>query len=659
MPPRTQAGVSKRAAGAPATAAAAAAMQGAPAQQRQPPAELDTWQVLLSIARVIVIYYLFKTVSRYFFDSRLPNAPSGGASPAVHQPGKPSTTGVPTSLLPIWNFGLNADLKAFLSESDNLTGDEYPVWEESGIAFGDGVERRKELVIDVPTTVQNNGSLWAHVFLVPRRPESPVDGDNDDGQSEAMLMQPLYTRKLLTRYMPKKRIVAKKNLVSAASSAEAATNSSSVDSFTEGDAEEHTTPIVSYWWPNVTLNIIESVDVIPPRAHPLMTKNVRIAEDGFHYYPVFLVNDFWMLQENLMPINETVKTLNISLSYTPLPRWKYQMYQTFEENFRVQNSVMGVGSGETDEIKRLFLDTNPILLAITVIVSTLHSVFDFLAFKNDVQFWRNKKTMEGLSFRAIIANVIQQAIIFLYLLDNDTSWMILGSSGVGLLIEAWKINKTVIVKRKPEFPFVAFEDRVKPSKLVSETRKHDEMAFKYVSWAMYPCLAGYAVYSLIWQEHKSWYSYVVGTLVGFVYGFGFISMTPQLFINYKMKSVAHMPWKTFMYKALNTFVDDLFAFVIKMPWLHRIACLRDDVVFLVYLYQKWIYGVDKRRRNEYGQVGEEDAEDEEMESEVVVKSVADVGGLVVDEKSTKVGQGDSEKDVSVSLGKAHKRKQVK
>ena len=34
-------------------------------------------------------------------------------------------------------------------------------------------------------------------------------------------------------------------------------------------------------------------------------------------------------------------------------------------------------------------------------------------------------------------------------------------------------------------------------------------------------------------------------------------MTPQLFINYKLKSVEHLPWRTFMYKALNTFVDDL------------------------------------------------------------------------------------------------------
>lgn len=127
---------------------------------------------------------------------------------------------------------------------------------------------------------------------------------------------------------------------------------------------------------------------------------------------------------------------------------------------------------------------------------------------------------------------------------------------------------------------------------------------------MYPCFLGYTIYSVLYEEHKGWYSFVISTLVGFVYAFGFISMTPQLFINYKLKSVAHMPWKTFMYKALNTFIDDLFAFVVKMPIMHRIACLRDDVVFLVYLYQKWIYPEDKRRRNEFGQVGEGNGDEE-------------------------------------------------
>lgn len=57
------------------------------------------------------------------------------------------------------------------------------------------------------------------------------------------------------------------------------------------------------------------------------------------------------------------------------------------------------------------------------------------------------------------------------------------------------------------------------------------------------------------------------------------------------------------YKFLNTFIDDLFAFTIKMPTLHRLATLRDDVIFFVYLYQSWAYKVDYSRVNEFGQGG--------------------------------------------------------
>jgi hypothetical protein len=63
-----------------------------------------------------------------------------------------------------------------------------------------------------------------------------------------------------------------------------------------------------------------------------------------------------------------------------------------------------------------------------------------------------------------------------------------------------------------------------------------------------------------------------------------------------------------MYKALNTFIDDLFAFIIKMPTMHRLSCFRDDIIFLIYLYQRWIYPVDKKRVNEFGQGGEDEPE---------------------------------------------------
>ena len=32
-----------------------------------------------------------------------------------------------------------------------------------------------------------------------------------------------------------------------------------------------------------------------------------------------------------------------------------------------------------------------------------------------------------------------------------------------------------------------------------------------------------------------------------------------------------------------------------MPTMHRMSCFRDDIIFVIYLYQRWIYRVDKSR----------------------------------------------------------------
>ena len=64
-----------------------------------------------------------------------------------------------------------------------------------------------------------------------------------------------------------------------------------------------------------------------------------------------------------------------------------------------------------------------------------------------------------------------------------------------------------------------------------------------------------------------------------------------------------MPARAMTYKFLNTFIDDLFAWTIKMPTLHRLATLRDDIIFFVYLYQSWAYRIDYTRVNEFGMGG--------------------------------------------------------
>mmetsp|Transcript_43509 Transcript_43509/g.113252 ORF Transcript_43509/g.113252 Transcript_43509/m.113252 type:complete len:199 (-) Transcript_43509:1351-1947(-) len=173
---------------------------------------------------------------------------------------------------------------------------------------------------------------------------------------------------------------------------------------------------------------------------------------------------------------------------------------------------------------------------------------------------------------------------------------------------------------------------------------------RYLSYLLFPLVLGYAVYSLYYETHRSVYSFIISTLVGCVYTFGFIMMTPQLFINYKMKSVAHLPWKVFMYKALNTFIDDLFAFIIKMPTLHRLSCFRDDLIFGIYLYQRWKYPVDKTRANEFGQVfegreGEEGKEGGDEGRDANERSGEKEGDAGVNEENTVVEVVEEDEDV--------------
>lgn len=59
-------------------------------------------------------------------------------------------------------------------------------------------------------------------------------------------------------------------------------------------------------------------------------------------------------------------------------------------------------------MRSMLLDTDPWLLGLTAAISLLHSVFDFLAFKSDVQFWRKAKSMHGISINTLLLSVFFQ-----------------------------------------------------------------------------------------------------------------------------------------------------------------------------------------------------------------------------------------------------------
>ncbi|KAF2419897.1 cleft lip and palate transmembrane 1 [Tothia fuscella] len=544
--------------------------------------------------------------------------PTSFSSEATYNP-------VPQNIAPMWPLDTLVDLSVYVSPSLVFPGlrampKDSLVINEKAFKYGGWDDKREiDTTFSVPKEVQNNGTLWAH-FLVAQ-----TGSGNDPTSSHFDPAKAYHFSRPLTQFLVKKKVAKRQNLLAGKNK-------------TEPTAEEAIEAAkgptwASYYHPNFTLSFVpDSGTINYPSAHPALRQFIQLertsardehGQNGW-YYPVLYVNTFWQLKTHMTELNDTVKTLPLHITLNNLANWKYSILATMDESMKetARNAAAGKTSGvgsdgsEFEQLKVILLDSNPFLLGTTFIVSILHMIFEMLAFKNDVSHWRKKKDNVGTSLRTILANVFMQTIIFLYLLDNNenTSWMILFGQGMGIAIEAWKITKTVNVRIRPTpqgslLPYtIAFEDKHKLSDTEKKTQEYDAIAFTYMYYIAIPLLLAYATYSVIYDSHKSWYSFIITTLVGSVYAYGFLMMVPSLYINYRLKSVAHLPGKAMMYKFLNTFIDDLFAFTIKMPMLHRLATLRDDVIFFVYLYQSYKYKVDYSRVNEFGQGGGEDEE---------------------------------------------------
>lgn len=101
---------------------------------------------------------------------------------------------------------------------------------------------------------------------------------------------------------------------------------------------------------------------------------------------------------------------------------------------------MGAADRDLEDVRSMFLDNHPAVLLVTLAVTVLHVIFDVLAFKNDIQFWRNASSFRGISVNAMTTSLACDAIIFLYLVDEDTSLLVLAPAGLGLLVSAWKVR---------------------------------------------------------------------------------------------------------------------------------------------------------------------------------------------------------------------------
>lgn len=594
-----------------------------------PPATREPWTsaILQAFLRGLMLYLFLRNLSSQSEEENAKVGKEGTAAPT------PMSQVVNLDRFNLWAQDTDYEVRVFTSLSDTMDFNDAlmgtPVYAERSLtyAFDEGNSRAENLTLRVPTEVSTGNSSWfAHVFAA----KTPMWGREEVDNNESVL----YSRHDIISWKRGPLAQKEKSLLE---DAPVHTPTPAEDE-AKAKGEESITQL---WKPVLPITIVVDGSKMNLASMPAPVQaRYRVAKDVPGYFPPFFVNEFWLLGDMMQLMNDTVESVTVEASLTPVGLYKFTLLEQFEATMEQQASYGASSKSQNDKVKRMFLETNPILLGTTMCVSVAHSVLEMLAFKTDISHWKSIKSIEGISVRSMMVKIFMEIVIFLYLWDNDTSWMIIIGNAVGIAIELWKLGKAVEFKNFGKrkllgfIPFFEMKDRASYSK---KTKEYDDQAMRYLSYVAYPLMVAYSIYSLVYEKHKSWYSWILGSLVGTVYTFGFIMMFPQIFINYKLKSVAHLPVKAMAYKFLSTIIDDLFAFVIKMPWLHRLATLRDDVVFLIVLYQRYIYPVDTSRVNEFGQSFDQDGNEvvRPAEPETAVAAVTDAT-TTADSSSTEV-----------------------
>ncbi|XP_034031112.1 cleft lip and palate transmembrane protein 1-like protein [Thalassophryne amazonica] len=419
----------------------------------------------------------------------------------------------------------------------------------------------RQVNVSLPEATQANGSLYAVVY-VHKSGVSPLE-DGKESHSAAQL----------TAYIIPKR------------------------SGVRSDAP------MSHWKAHLSITVMaEDFAFNKARLPSDVRRHMKLSQEGNQiiYLPLLLVDELSFRVRDLMEISSSTDQLPLNISYQGISLRRFRFWIHLQD---VVFSLRQFGFTEEhiDQIKETLLDSNLYILMLNALITVLQLVCEFLALKNDISSWRKKKSMAGMSRKSVLWRSLCTLFIFLHLLE-ETSLLVLLPVGLAGCVEVWKVFKVFKIQMQPKNSKTVLHG----NKLDDDERKtveYDTQASRYVSYLVYPlCISG-VIFSLAYLRQKSYYSWMINSLVTGVYAFGFLSMAPQLFINHKLKSVAHLQGAALMYRGVNTLISDLcscasfFSSSGSISSSHQLSCFRDELLFLIYVCQSRCYLLKARRRD--------------------------------------------------------------
>lgn len=263
---------------------------------------------------------------------------------------------------------------------------DHLVWHERNLIYGDWTSgpnndgiREIDYSFEPSKQLINNGSIYIHVYATKNKNSL---SDESHQQFRGNNNTYCYVQKMVNKFK-KIKYQKRHNLLTGETTATA-------EEIMKAEIMDQ--EIVSHWHPNLTINFVtDQTNWVHGQVPPPLDESIQFVKGGSAYKPVIHVNDFWNMQRDYQPLNDTVTILQLHLTYQPLSLFKWQLYSAQSMRNKWTSSLIGDTADEDDSdqdtLKETILETNPVLLGMTIFVSILHSIFEFLAFKNGKNFY--------------------------------------------------------------------------------------------------------------------------------------------------------------------------------------------------------------------------------------------------------------------------------
>lgn len=248
-------------------------------QQRQQP------NIVASVLRMVFMWWILSFMRG--------NKPKGPSRPLVNS----------------FTRGELVDVALYLTETPRITNKMFepePALRMEKIGLATHPASGMNLTLDLPEGAKHNGSLFLHAFFARHGHEMNMYDKEFNGDDV------FHGVVQMNKYMPKRKHKVQKKLLESNDRDESEEEEEKQE-VVEDDGDNKI-EIISYWKNMMTVAMVDDFSKYTNISVPPHVAQMMELQDEEHYKPMIFFNEFWVLKEGMIPINETIKTVPLEVS---------------------------------------------------------------------------------------------------------------------------------------------------------------------------------------------------------------------------------------------------------------------------------------------------------------------------------------------------------